>query len=195
MKKRMLTQKRSKVTEEEKPNMETKGEEQENQASASTEGTEEKPVTNPSFEKLVKDHEELKDKYLRVYADFENFKRRALKEKLELLRTAAQDTIAALLPVLDDFDRARQNSEKEGSTEKMSEGVLLVYHKLASTMKGLGLEEMVTVDQVFDPELHEAITEIPAQTEDLKGKIVDTIQKGYKLGDKIIRHAKVVVGK
>ena len=137
----------------------------------------------------------MKDKYLRVYADFENFKKRAIKEKLDMLRTAAQDTITALLPVLDDFERARQNAEKEGSTEKMSEGVLLVYHKLFSTLKGLGLEEMVSADQVFDPEVHEAITEIPAPTDDMKGKIVDTIQKGYKLGDKIIRYAKVVVGK
>ncbi|MBV6428212.1 MAG: Protein GrpE [Haliscomenobacter sp.] len=195
MKKRVLTQKRAKVTEEEQPNMENQGTEQEGPNPASTVEMENKPGITPEFEKLVKDHEELKDKYLRVYADFENFKKRAIKEKLDMIRTAAQDTITALLPVLDDFERARQNAEKEGSTEKMSEGVLLVYHKLFSTLKGLGLEEMVSADQVFDPEVHEAITEIPAPTDDMKGKIVDTIQKGYKLGDKIIRYAKVVVGK
>ncbi len=195
MKKRVLTQKRAKVTEEEQPKMENQGTEQEGPNPAPTGEMENKPGIAPEFEKLVKDHEELKDKYLRVYADFENFKKRAIKEKLDMLRTAAQDTITALLPVLDDFERARQNAEKEGSTEKMSEGVLLVYHKLFSTLKGLGLEEMVSADQVFDPEVHEAITEIPAPTDDMKGKIVDTIQKGYKLGDKIIRYAKVVVGK
>lgn len=195
MKKRILTQKRAKVTEEEQPNMENQETEPEAQKSIVSEGVEGKPGISPEFEKLVKDHEELKDKYLRAYADFENFKKRAIKEKLDLLRTAAQDTITALLPVLDDFERARQNAEKEGSTEKMSEGVLLVYHKLFNTLKGLGLEEMITADQDFDPEVHEAITEIPAPTDQMKGKIVDTIQKGYKLGDKIIRYAKVVVGK
>ncbi|MBK6947487.1 MAG: nucleotide exchange factor GrpE [Haliscomenobacter sp.] len=195
MKKKILTQKRVKVTEEEQPNMENQRTEQEGQEPFASERIAEKPGIAPEFEKLVKDHEELKDKYLRVYADFENFKKRAIKEKLELLRTAAQDTITTLLPVLDDFERARQNAEKEGSTEKMSEGVLLVYQKLFSTLKSLGLEEMITADQVFDPEVHEAITEIPVPTDERKGKIVDTIQKGYKLGDKIIRYAKVVVGK
>ncbi|MFZ4427531.1 MAG: nucleotide exchange factor GrpE [Saprospiraceae bacterium] len=144
---------------------------------------------------LLEEHEILRDKYLRIYADFDNFKKRTLKERAELMRTASQDTMTALLPVLDDFDRAKQNSAREGSTEVMSEGVLLVYHKLFSTLKGLGLESMATNETVFDPELHEAITEIPAPTEALRGKVVDTIEKGYRLGDRIIRYAKVVVGK
>ena len=118
-----------------------------------------------------------------------------MKERADLLRTASQDTLTALLPVLDDFERAKANAEKVDSTEKMSEGVLLVYHKLFSTLKGLGLEPMVTNGAVFDPELHEAVVEIQAPAEDMQGKVVDTIEKGYRLSDKIIRYAKVVVGK
>lgn len=144
---------------------------------------------------LVQEHEELREKILRIYADFDNLKKRTLREKAELLRTASQETLTALLPILDDFDRAKQNAEREDSTEVMSEGILLVYHKLFSTLRGLGLESMVSNGEVFDPEFHEAVTEIPAPAEELRGKVVDTIEKGYRLGDKIIRYAKVVVGK
>lgn len=138
--------------------------------------------------------EELKDKYMRLFAEFDNYKRRSVREKLDYMKTAAQDTLSALLPVLDDFDRAKKFAQKEnGST--LSEGVELVYQKLYNILRQKGLEAMDSDGSVFDPELHEAITEIPAPTEDLKGKIVDVIEKGYKLNDKIIRHAKVVVGK
>jgi molecular chaperone GrpE len=138
---------------------------------------------------------ELKDKYLRLLAEFDNYKKRSVKEKLELMKSAAQDTMSALLPVLDDFDRAKKNAEDESSTEPFSEGVALVYSKLYNSLKQKGLEPMVSNGEVFDPELHEAITEIPAPSEDMKGKIIDTIETGYFLKDKIIRHAKVVVGK
>lgn len=147
------------------------------------------------IEELKKQVEELKDKYLRLVAEFDNFKKRTLKEKVELLHTAAEDTMLALLPVLDDFDRAKKNAEDENSTEQFSEGVHLVYQKLYNALKQKGLEPMDSTGQPFDPELHEAVTEIPAPSEELKGKVVDTIEKGYKLKDKIIRHAKVVVGK
>ncbi|RMF23805.1 MAG: nucleotide exchange factor GrpE [Bacteroidetes bacterium] len=147
------------------------------------------------IEELKKQVEELKDKYLRLFAEFDNFKKRTLKEKVELLHTAAEDTMLALLPVLDDFDRAKKNAEDENSTEQFSEGVRLVYQKLYNALKQKGLEPMESTGQPFDPELHEAVTEIPAPSEELKGKVVDTIEKGYKLKDKIIRHAKVVVGK
>jgi molecular chaperone GrpE len=143
---------------------------------------------------LQKENDELRDKFLRTYAEFDNFKKRSLREKLDLLSTAAQDTIKSLLPVLDDFDRAKRMAEHGDSKEPFPEGVNLVYHKLYNTLKNLGLEEMDTTGQGFDPEFHEAITEIPAPTADLKGKVVDTIEKGYKIKDKIIRHAKVVVG-
>jgi molecular chaperone GrpE len=139
--------------------------------------------------------EELKDKYMRMYADFDNYKKRMVKEKLDMINTAAQDTLSALLPVLDDFDRAKKNAEAENSKEHFSEGIALVYQKLYAVLRQKGLDEMETNGQLFDPELHEAFAEIPAPAEDMKGKVIDTIEKGYMLKDKIIRHAKVVVGK
>ncbi len=138
--------------------------------------------------------DEVRDKYMRMYAEFENYKKRSIREKLDWMKTASQDTMAALLPVLDDFDRAKKFADEKSETG-WSEGVELVYQKLYNTLKQKGLEAMQSNGEVFDPELHEAITEIPAPTEDLKGKVVDTIEKGYRLNDKIIRHAKVVVGK
>ncbi|MEM1318722.1 MAG: nucleotide exchange factor GrpE [Bacteroidota bacterium] len=138
---------------------------------------------------------EQKDKFLRLFAEFDNFKKRTVKEKIEFMNTAAQDTLAALLPILDDFDRAKKNAEDENSAEPFSEGVMLVYNKLYNTLQQRGLKPMETNGEAFDPEFHEAITEIPAPTEDMKGKIIDTIEKGYVLKEKIIRHAKVVVGK
>ena len=111
------------------------------------------------------------------------------------MKTAAQSTLSSLLPVLDDFDRAKKFAEGENKEEGLGEGVTLVYQKLYSVLKQKGLEPMETTGETFDPELHDAITEIPAPTEDMKGKVVDTIETGYRLNDKIIRHAKVVVGK
>ena len=138
---------------------------------------------------------ELKDKYLRLQAEFDNFRKRSMKEKLEFMVTAAQDTMTVLLPVLDDFDRAKKNAEDENSTEPFSEGVMLVYDKLHKNLAQKGLKAMESTGEEFDPELHEAITEIPAPNEEMKGKVMDTVEKGYFLKDKIIRHAKVVVGK
>ncbi len=138
---------------------------------------------------------EQKDKFLRLYAEFDNFKKRTIKEKLEFMNTASRDTLSALLPVLDDFDRAKKNAEDDNSTEPFSEGVMLVYNKIYNVVQQKGLKPMESTGEPFDPEFHEAITEIPAPTEDMKGKIIDTIEKGYLLKDKIIRHAKVVVGK
>ncbi len=137
---------------------------------------------------------EAKDKYLRLFAEFDNFKKRSIKERLELMKNAAQDTIADLLPVLDDFSRAKQSAEDENSTEPFSEGVTLVYNKLVNTLKSKGLNAMETNGEEFNPEFHEAITKIPAPSDDMKGKVIDTVTTGYKLHDKIIRHPKVVVG-
>lgn len=137
---------------------------------------------------------EAKDKYLRMYAEFENFKKRSVRQRIELMNSAAQDTLIALLPVLDDFDRAKKNAEDEANSEPFSEGVNLVYNKLHNILKQRGLEEMESNGETFDPDFHEAITKIPAPSDDLKGKVIDTVEKGYKLKDKIIRHAKVVVG-
>ena len=137
---------------------------------------------------------EAKDKYLRLFAEFDNYKKRSVKERLELMRSAAQDTIADLLPVLDDFARAKQSAEDESSSEPFSEGVLLVYNKLFNTLKAKGLHAMESTGEEFDPELHEAITKIPAPSEEMKGKVIDTITTGYTLNDKIIRHPQVVIG-
>lgn len=144
---------------------------------------------------LEEELQESKDKHLRLYAEFENYKRRTVKERLDLMKTAAQDTLSSLLPVLDDFDRAKKSADDENTDESFSEGVTLVYNKLHSTLQAKGLKAMDTNGESFNPEFHEAITEIPAPSEDMKGKIIDTIEKGYLLGDKIIRYAKVVVGK
>ncbi len=138
---------------------------------------------------------EQKDKHLRLLAEFENFKKRTIREKLDTMNSAAQDTMSALLPVLDDFDRAKKVADDENSTEQFSEGVTLVYQKLYAILNQRGLNAMESNEVDFDPELHEAITDIPAPTPELKGKVIDTIEKGYLLNDKIIRYAKVVVGK
>ena len=166
----------------------------------STEATDKKPKKKgkkAALELEEKNQElgELKDKYLRLQAEFDNFRKRTMKEKLEFMVTAGRDTISVLLPVLDDFDRAKKNAEDENSTEPFSEGVMLVYDKLYKNLEQKGLKAMESTGEEFDPELHEAITEIPAPNEEMKGKVMDTVEKGYFLKDKIIRHAKVVVGK
>ena len=148
-----------------------------------------------TVEMLEADLAESKDKFIRLYAEFDNYKKRTVRERLDLIKTAGSELIGDLLPVLDDFDRAKKSAEDENSNEVFSEGVTLVYNKIHGILKNKGLEAMETNGEDFDPELHEAITEIPAPSEDLKGKILDTIEKGYTLNSKIIRHAKVVVGK
>ena len=147
------------------------------------------------IEQLQIELAEAKDKYLRLFAEFENFKKRNNKERFELLRNAAQDTLSAILPILDDFDRAKKSADDDSTKEVFTEGVELVYQKIYTVLKGRGLQEMETTGETFDPEIHEAITEIPAPTEDMKGKIIDTVEKGYYLNEKIIRFPKVVVGK
>jgi len=167
-----------------------------NEEAAENEQTQEQQASaGQELEALKMQNEELKDKYLRLYAEFENYKRRALKEKLDYMATAAQDTLTALLPVLDDFDRAKKAADAENSPEPFSEGVALVYHKLSTTLKNKGLTAMESTGKAFDPEFHEAVVEIPAPSEEMKGKVIDTIETGYQLKDKIIRYAKVVVGK
>jgi len=146
-------------------------------------------------EELTAKADELQDKYLRLFAEFDNYKKRTMKEKVDLMATAAKSTMSALLPVLDDFDRAKQNAESDSSTEPFSEGVSLVYQKLYNILSQKGLKPMESTGETFDPELHEAITDIPAPSDDMKGKVIDTVEKGYMLKDTIIRHAKVVVGK
>lgn len=144
------------------------------------------------LERLREALEEEKKKYLYLFAEFDNFKRRTGKERLDLIQTAGKEVIVALLEVLDDADRAEAELTKKGDVDA---GVKLVFHKLRTVLQSRGLKAMETKEQVFDADKHEAITEIAAPTADLQGKVVDEIEKGYLLNDKIIRFAKVVVGK
>jgi molecular chaperone GrpE len=137
----------------------------------------------------------LNDKYLRLYAEFDNYKRRTAKERIELFKTANADVIKSMLSVLDDFDRAKKSMEIAKDIDAVKEGIQLIHHKLKSTLQSQGLSEMDSVlGKVFDTDLHEAITNVPAPSEDLKGKVMDEVEKGYLLNDKVIRYAKVVVG-
>ena len=143
---------------------------------------------------LKKEMDELRDKYVRLYADFDNYKKRNAKEKLDLIQTAGKEVILAMVPVVDDFERALKAAVKAGDT-KVQEGVQLIYNKMVSALQSKGLKPMESIGKPFDVEMHEAITEIPAPTAELSGKVIDEVEKGYYLGDKIIRFAKVVVGK
>ena len=152
-------------------------------------------ISETEVDILNKQVSDLKDKYLRLVADFDNFRKRTAKERLELIQTASKDLISDLLPVLDDSERAEKQMEKTQEIEAIKEGERLVFNKLRSTLQVKGLRPMETIGKDFNPEYHEAITEIPAPSESLKGKVIDEVEKGYYLNDKIIRHAKVVVGK
>lgn len=154
------------------------------------------PVAEESaLEKLKAELEDAKDKFIRKVAEFDNFKRRSAKERNELIQTAGKEVITDLLNVLDDCDRAQKQLETSTDAAAIKEGVMLVFNKLRNTLQSKGVKAMETIQQEFNPDLHEAITEIPAPTDNLKGKVVDEVVKGYYLNDKIIRHAKVVVGK
>jgi molecular chaperone GrpE len=145
-------------------------------------------------EQLQDDLDKEKDKFLRLFAEFENFKKRTSKERMDLFKTAGQEVIVSLLPVLDDFERALKELSKSDDKE-MFKGIELINGKLKETLKSKGMEEVVAEQgDTFDAEIHDAITQIPAPSKKLKGKIIDVVERGYKLGDKIIRHPKVVVG-
>ena len=145
-------------------------------------------------EQLAQDLAKEKDKFLRLFAEFENYKRRTTKERIELFKTASQEVLLALLPVLDDFDRAMVEINKS-EDELLAKGVELIHEKLKGTLVTKGLEVVdVKAGDAFDADFAEAITQIPAPSDELKGKIVDVLEKGYKLGDKIIRFPKVVIG-
>jgi len=148
-------------------------------------------VSEPTSEDLIQQE---KDKYLRLFAEFENYKKRTSKERIELFKTASQELMTSLLPIMDDFDRGLTEIKKVKDKELLK-GMQLINDKFKNTLTQKGLTEIeVKKGDVFDAEIHEAITQIPAPTEKLKGKIIDAIEKGYKLGDKIIRYPKVVIG-
>jgi len=146
-----------------------------------------------AVEKLRGELQEQKDKYLRLYAEFDNYKRRTSKERIEQMQTAGKEVIQSLLEVLDDTDRAEKQINNTDDVKLVKEGVQLVFHKLRSVMQARGLKEMQCIGTPFNPDIHEAITEIPSPGNE--GKVVDQVEKGYFLNDKIIRFAKVVVGK
>ena len=148
-------------------------------------------VTERDLEAELKQAE---DKYLRLYAEFDNYRKRTINERVELFRTANQDVLVALLPVLDDFERSLKAIKNASNLESVKEGVNLVSQKLKSILISKGLKPMEAKGEVFNADLHEAITNIPAPSDDLKGKVVDEVERGYYLGDKVIRYAKVVVG-
>ena len=134
------------------------------------------------------------DRYLRLYAEFDNFRRRTAKEREDARKSEGKDVIVALLPVLDDFDRAIRSIENSTDITAVKEGVALVQNKLKNVLAQKGLKEMQSIGAAFDPEIHEAITNIPAPSDDMKGKVVDEMEKGYYLNDKVARFAKVIVG-
>jgi len=145
-------------------------------------------------DKLKAEATEWQNKYLRLYAEFDNFKRRTSKERLELLQIAGKDVISDLLTVLDDFERAQKSIETATDVIAVKEGVTLVQHKLKGILNQKGLKEMESIGKEFDADLHEGITSIPAPSADLKGKVIDELEKGYLLNDKVIRFAKVIIG-
>ena len=146
------------------------------------------------LEKAEMDLLELKDRHIRLQAEFDNYRKRTLKERIDLLKTANESLLISLLPVIDDFDRALQTLEIVEEESPVKEGVKLIYNKFQEFLKQNGVKEIEAKGQDFDTDLHEAITKIPAPSEEMKGKIVDVVQKGYFLNDKVIRFAKVVIG-
>ena len=147
------------------------------------------------IDKLANELQEQKDKYIRLFAEFDNYRRRTAKENIEIRQTAGREIITSLLDVLDDSERAEKQLEKSGDIQQFTEGALLIFNKFKKTLESKGLKPMESLNTDFDVEKHEAITELPVPDKSRKGKVIDEIQKGYYLNDKIIRFAKVVVGK
>ena len=146
-------------------------------------------------EQLQEEIAKEKDKFMRLFAEFENYKKRTTKERIDLFKTASEEVMVAMLPVLDDFERALMHIEEDKEAEELRKGVLLIYQKLVTTLEQKGLKKIeIAQGDVFNPDDHEAITQIPAPSDDLKGKIIDVVEHGYKLGDKVIRFPKVVIG-
>ena len=164
-----------------------------------TENTQEEAVNTPEpteLEKLQAENKELKDKHMRLYAEFENFRRRTQKEKLDLMVSGGVDIVKSLLPVLDDYERGNKALAESTDVEEIKKGQELIQQKLLNILNGKGLKPMDnTVGQVFDTDFHEAITQFPAQDDDMKGKVMDQVETGYMFNEKVLRYAKVVVAK
>lgn len=193
--------KRNKIREEPKT-QDKKVNETENPEMESSEKNAKKPRTRGRRDKskekiaaLEAELQELKDKNLRLFAEFDNFRKRTIREKIDFAKIAGQDIMLELLPVLDDFDRAKKSMESAEELQSVKEGMTLIYQKFYQALGNKGLKPMNAVGQLFDPEMHEAISELAAKNDEQKGIIMDEVEKGYYLNDKIIRYAKVVVGK
>ncbi len=154
-----------------------------------------KSKSSKTIEELKKKNEELNDRYLRLYSEFDNYRKRTSRERIELQKSASKALLIELLPILDDFERAIKAFEDHHLSSEAKKGIELIYTKLMTSLKQKGLEPMEEKGEVFDTDFREAITEIPAPTDNLKGKVVDVVQKGYLLNGKVVRYAKVVVGK
>ncbi len=152
------------------------------------------PSYKAKYEELEKEYKEMRDRYLRLSAEFDNFRKRTLKEKADLSKYGGEQVLLSLLPVIDDFDRAMASMPEHEECNSYIEGITLIYNKLLDFLRQNGVTEMEALHQPFDPDLHEALTKIPVPEEDLKGKVVEVLQKGYYLKEKVLRHAKVVVG-
>lgn len=190
------------MTEEEKINVEEEAdlETQENEASASaadhdTDNTSEEAAEEKDpLEQAQAEIAELKNQLLYKVAEFENYRKRTLKEKAELILNGGEKAVSAILPVIDDMERAIENGSKTDDPQVLREGMELIYHKMIKTLESLGVKEIETQDSDFDTDVHEAVAMVPGMGDDKKGKVIDCLQKGYKLNDKVIRHAKVAVG-
>ena len=191
----MSTQENHNVEEEMAKQEKTVTENAEQQAAAEA-AEEQQEVADPVMQELEAAKatiEEQKDKYLRLSAEFDNYRKRTLKEKAELIKSGGEKAISAILPILDDLERALQNMQKADDVKAMYEGIDLIYQKFLKGLSEVGLQKMEPLGEVFDTDYHEAVALVPAPSEDQKGKVLDCVQTGYKLNDKVIRHAKVVV--
>ena len=190
------------MTEEEKINVEEEAdlETQENEASASaadhdTDNTSEEAAEEKDpLEQAQAEIAELKNQLLYKVAEFENYRKRTLKEKADLILNGGEKAVSAILPVIDDMERAIENGSKTDDPQVLREGMELIYHKMIKTLESLGVKEIETQDSDFDTDVHEAVAMVPGMGDDKKGKVIDCLQKGYKMNDKVIRHAKVAVG-
>lgn len=194
----MKSKKKGKAKEntEEKINIDADSQEtQDTQDTLETQDTLDTQDTLETQESVVKEvNVDFKDKYIRLYSEFENYRKRTAKEKIEIITNASENVIKEILPIVDDFERAILNNKDVSDAENIKEGLELIYNKLNKTLANQGLKSMDSIEKEFDADIHEAITKVPAPKENLKGKVIDVIEKGYTINEKVIRFAKVVVG-
>lgn len=186
--------KENQSVEEELPTEDTQRAGDEAEGTAPENSAEEESSTPDALTELQAKYDTLNDKYLRLYSEFDNYRRRTAKEKLDMMKNAGADLLKAFLPVIDDFDRAIASNETDEDLNNVKEGFKLIHHKLMRTMEAQGVKPMDAMEKPFDTEFHEAITNIPAPDASLKGKVVDVAEKGYFYRDDVLRYAKVVVG-